>query len=528
MQCFDSIYDDQRNTVIESYNRLLQSRCDPVRLLTFTAMLPVLLLDSEVREDADNPDSFMTFVEFVAKTSAYRVHPVVRLASWVCYIVVELKNCPSLRATSILTPDVDEVIATISMLDIVDQPSFFPLLLGLRSSAADLNACDTLVYPLVRTLDGIYEALARHEPVDWNDFREQCARSPITSVDALLRIANPSIVAPETVLMHLTPQNVFGLLQREQRQLLRGFLNRSVGGVPTNANVALRALVLSDYPSNIVVDEGDVASPYFWSVWQNTITQPLAVDTWINYVTERLPSRRFTEGDSVEFSQKLLARFVMWAGSYGHSAVPFPDAPQRTVTCLQVLARLAVACLTAEQLAQWVRLDFVAPAMRVPILGVRCAFEVATFKLQLPHALWPRDMKLMARLGNRNTILTKDEALELFTIMGDAITSDNALPRVIGAMLQSMPAGSLPRHLQQQLLNSKTIVSAEHLCQDVNDDVIVKNVSDELLHRINTLDDSHNAFLLQGVVSEVLQQYVDLQNQIRGIHPNGVPDYEDR
>ncbi|CUG93877.1 Hypothetical protein, putative [Bodo saltans] len=531
MRSFDSLYDEHRppmshDAVLKSYLQLIQQGRDPIRVLTFTAMLPVRLLDwadSDVPDATDttvsyHPDSFLTFLEFVSATSAYRVHPAVRLTAWIRHILLAVSQ----QIAIFRVPDFDDILGVISKLDIVDHPSFVPIIYGQIHAAVDLNVCDTLVYPHVATLDGIYEALARHEALDWTAVQKQWVRDPITSVNDLLRIANPSIADPKKVLSHVTPQNLYGLLQREQRQDLHASSDDSgmtensgerggavvVFGTSNNNNgMPLRDLILTKYPAHMA---GKDASPLFWAIWQNAITQSLETSSWIALIKSGM--ERFIRDKGESHTRAFFSRFLMWVGSYGRSIIPFRDARERTEVCMQVITTLANEYFERpEQHVQLYRLSFIAPAVRVATLGFRRALDVAL--AQRPHSMWPREMKLLSRLQNRNTVLTSEEAVELFGIMGDEITSENANARVLGAMLQSSPPGLLPRRLQQQLLNSQTIVNPEDLCRDVEDETIVKNVSEELLHRMRFNHVSpyiSDFFSLRGHVEAVLSKYAVL------------------
>lgn len=463
LESFDRIYDglfaESKSHVATKYNET----SDPIDLLVFTGMLPAMLLWDPSSANQLS-DTVVTFLEFVAQTSAYNVHPAVRLASWISHVVAKV----NIELPGSLAPrDVAQSLEILRTVAFVDHPSFFPIIEGCGSKA-DLDSCRTLVYPHVPTLDGIYRALVRHEAIDWSVVCQQWANDPVTDLNAFLKIANPSIVAPETVFMHVTPQNVMGLLQRE----VRG-----------RASTALQDLVLAEYPAARLEKEGDLASPYFWSVWMKVtrLTLNNGGATWTTYIEDHIPSPRAPVKDEASV-KALRARFIFWVAAHGRVATTFADAEERTKVAASVIAKLANTNLESnDDHARLWRSDFIAPAAFVNILGLSRAFAVCEHSQQGAHPNWPADMSLLARLASRSFLLTVDEANFLLGFVGSL--SKTTPLRIIGALLQVVPAGALAPKIQQQLLDLPVAVNGLDLNSDVPDAIIVKNVGSELLRR---------------------------------------------
>ncbi|CUG90392.1 Hypothetical protein, putative [Bodo saltans] len=502
IQSFDRFYaafgTATKHDIIDAYNQVVS----PIDLLTFTAMLPVMLLwDPELDVEHQTCDTFLSFVEFVGRTSAYTVHPVVRLAAWASYVVSEVRrNLPAELEEHWQQRSVCENVEILRTLDIVDHPSFFPLIFEAELSKVSLDVCDTLIFPHIPTLDGIYDALVRHEALDWSLIKQQWARDPVTNLDGIVKIANPSIVAPQTVLMHLSGQNTFGLLQREDRR-------------QGNDEGAFEKIVLSDYPAEFISLERDRASPYFWCVWNRTVHLPLDNDgkLWIDFIVGTLPPQRMTIPN--EAALALRARFLFWVAAYGRISKPFPDAEQRTITAARVVSRLADACFISDsEHARLWRSDVIAPAAVVgaasdmaSVLSIDLAFRIATHNRKRPHSAWPREMQLLARLADPAVKFTIDDVAHL----SDFVTfSDDTPSRIIGAILQATPAGGLPLKLQQILLELAIPVDQRDLNADLPQDTIAKNVCDALLQRMKTNATQLFKFPTQCAVGVILTRFV--------------------
>ncbi|CUI11143.1 Hypothetical protein, putative [Bodo saltans] len=543
MRRFDTIYDGlpsaaARSDVVRAFNIMFSSRGslqhqksnDPISVLVFTAMLPTLLLwgessksvanispvdsDDHSTHDDNDCEALPTFVEFVGSTSAYNVHPAVRFGSWVHYILTELNHhraltMPESSSTAVGTatnhalqlhvPSINDLIKLMATLETLDHPAFFPLIFKTIDAPADLNFCDTVIQTHPNSFESLYDAVVRHEAVDWNAIRIQWVHEPLT-VDELLKLANPSVIAPETVLRQLAANTLFGLLHREQGRAhgqLHSSANatsaRTISDQPqtdwSGSAAALRNLVLTYYPKDLIAREGDTrASPYFWSVWQATVLLPLDEALWIECVTKYIPfDDTASDHPSAFAGTGTRGRFVMWASAYGQSSGVFDDADVRTTVCIRILAQLAKGYLTEEQWAHFARENFVAPALCLrtssgsEVLDIDFAFKIATAPLP-PHPLWSHDMTLLARLRNRDTLLSGNESAKLFVSMGSSI-SPTTPPRVIGAMLQSSPSGMLPVALQNALLSAPIEVTDNDLCSEVTDDVIYRNVAEGLSKR---------------------------------------------
>lgn len=202
----------------------------------------------------------------------------------------------------------------------------------------------------------------------------------------------------------------------------------------------------------------------------------------------------------------------MWVAANGRLTLGFRDCEQRSKVAARTMAQIAEECIVSgEGHSRIWRCDFIAPAASVQILGIQRAYAVVTHGSQRPHPSWPREMQLLARICCRESLSTIDEVDELLQFI---TLSNETPPRIVGAILQAVPAGALTFQLQATLLNLSVSVEEGHLSLEGHAEGITKNVGAELLLR--QANKTAPLFSLQknSAVGVFLQKFLDQQNEL--------------
>ncbi|CUG91987.1 Hypothetical protein, putative [Bodo saltans] len=362
VRSFDKYYDQVGSKpdedIIAAYNNVQ----DPIDFLVFTAMLPVMLTDATIH------DKVASYVEVVEELSAYSVHPAIRLAAWVQHTVEKVAtSLPHPR--TLICRKLNEIIALTRKLEIADDPTFFPVIYGVRGMS-DLNKCELFAFSDALEPRDMLEAFARHEAFHWKKIKDHWFYHPVYDLESIMKLSE--CVPPTMLLGCLTPENAYHLVQQ---------------GLRESSSYSFHDIVLKHYPKQSLELEGGVTSPYFFCLWHRARSQPIEDNgkLWASEVENYLPPRR-------------MARFVHWVVTYGELSAGDVDSSRAAAHAVGTLAE--EHCSDEENTQLW-RCDRMAPLATISTdtaPGGAMSLDRAkaiTSTNQPPHPFWPVELKAL-------------------------------------------------------------------------------------------------------------------------------------
>ncbi|CUG03179.1 Hypothetical protein, putative [Bodo saltans] len=368
VRSFEKHYDRFGNKTKEDIIAAYKNVQDPIDLLVFTAMLPVMLTCAAVH------DKVPSYVELTEALEAYNVHPVIRLAAWVQHTIdLVAETVPDMNTSPNRT--MNDIIALTSKLEIADDPTSFPLIYGVNGMS-DLTKCDLYAFSDALEPRDMLEAVARHEALHWKNIADHWLHHPVYDLETLMKLTE--CVSPKVLLGCLTPENAFHLVQQ---------------GLHEQSRYSFLEVVLRHYPSQSIELEGGVTSPYFFCVWHQASSQPMDEHgkLWVSEVEQYLPPT-------------LMPRFLQWVATHGILAVGDRDALECSRTAARVIGLLAEEHCNDMQHARLWRSDRVASLATIGgAISLERAQKVARANLPA-HPLWPAELKALCGLSVSSSV----------------------------------------------------------------------------------------------------------------------------
>ncbi|CUG88813.1 Hypothetical protein, putative [Bodo saltans] len=370
VRSFEAYYDRLGNQTKEDIIAAYTNVQDPIDLLVFTAMLPVMLTEEAVYDEVPS------YVELMEAFEAYHVHPAIRLAVWVRHMVdLVAETVPDINEAP-NRKNMKDIIALTSKLEIADDPTFFPLIYGVNGMS-DLTKCDLYAFSDALEPRDMLEAVARHEALHWKKIADHWLHHPVYDLENLMKLTE--CVPPKVLLGCLTSENAFHLVQQGLHE--------------PSSRYSFLEVILRHYPKQAIELEGGVTSPYFFCVWHQASSQPMDNhgELWVSEVEQYLPPT-------------LMPRFLQWVVVHGALSAGDRDELDCSTTAAHVVGTLANGVCNDEQHAQLWRSDRIASFATISAMSLERAQQITRVN-QPPHPMWPAELKALCGLSVFSTEL---------------------------------------------------------------------------------------------------------------------------